>query len=137
MSKRQRTKRSPSRRLRLRRASADVYSPTNRLLISRAKNRRSIPHETDVARGHRFGGGSLQIINILPMAGQHLRINNNMFVVLRPGLPTTHLAKCIDGLMSIADHDPACPKRAWDCMDMTRAVAQQILAEVLESKEDI
>jgi hypothetical protein len=39
--------------------------------------------------------------------------------------------------MSIADHDPACPKPAWDCMDMTRAVAQQILAEVLESKEDI
>jgi len=39
-----------------------------------------------------------------------LRINNKMFVVLRPGLPNAHLAKCIDGLMSIAYHDPACPQ---------------------------
>jgi hypothetical protein len=69
------------------------------------------------------------------MDGRHLRINDKMFVVLRPGLPTAHLAKCIDALMSIADHDPTCPKPASDCMDMTRLVAQQILSEVLESKE--
>jgi hypothetical protein len=69
------------------------------------------------------------------MDGRHLRINDKMFVVVRPGLPTAHLAKCIDALMSIADHDPSCPKSAADCMDMTRAVAQQILADVLESKQ--
>jgi len=55
-----------------------------------------------------------------------------VFVVLRPGLPTAHLARCLDALMSIADHDPTCPKQANDCMEMTRLVAQQILSEVLE-----
>ena len=50
-----------------------------------------------------------------------------MFVVLRPGLPTAHLAKCIDALMSIAEHDPNCPKQPRECMDMTRLVALQIL----------
>jgi hypothetical protein len=69
------------------------------------------------------------------MDGRHLRITDKMFVVLRPGLPTEHLAKCLDALMSIADHDPNCPKQANECMDMTRLVAQQILAEVLESKD--
>ena len=55
-----------------------------------------------------------------------------MFVVLRPGLPTAHLARCLDALMSTADHDPTCPKQANHCMEMTRLVAQQILSEVLE-----
>jgi hypothetical protein len=62
-------------------------------------------------------------------------LNENVFVVLRPGLPATHLAKCIDALMSIAEHDPNCPKQPRECMDMTRLVAQQILSEVLESKD--
>ena len=69
------------------------------------------------------------------MDGRHLRINDKMFVVLRPGLPTAHLAKCIDALMSTADQDPNCPKPASECMDMTRLVAQQVLSEVLEAKE--
>jgi len=69
------------------------------------------------------------------MDGRHLRINNQMFVVLRPGLPTAHLAKCLDALMTIADHDPHCPKPATECMDMTRTIAQLILAEVMQSKK--